>query len=415
MNNRDFFYKDVIQDVMNSMEMDLNVDKHLTERAKSGLSPDLRSMGSTLDKLGSKITTEVFIAWRELLKFSGTSLSITLGQTLEKDEKGYYIKVQVKEGDQTYLIRERSLGFRWFFSFILFTHFRAYREKQKRNALFLLDEPASNLHQTAQSKILSIFKKFPSNQDIIYATHSHHMIDTKWLAATFVVKNEAKEYSDLDVAYNSNMTNITLERYFQFVAKYPKDTDYYRPILDALDYQPSQLELTPELIMLEGKYDFYILKYMYEMEFVKSTICKYLYPGTGKDKLEYIIGLYIGWGKNFVVLLDDDRGGRDTYQRLFKIFGNIIKNRLFTLSEINKDWSGYEMEDTFIKADQSKVINTIYPGNVYFDKNKFNTALQDSLLNNRIIKLQQHTINRFKKIFSFLEKKLDENRNGIKA
>lgn len=413
MTREDQFYRNVIQDVMNSMRGNLNPDTHLVDRYLSGTYSDRRAMGALLDKLGAKITTLVIAAWRELLKYEGTGLSITLGRTLEEDDKGYYIQVQVQEGDQTYLIRERSLGFRWFFSFVLFTHFRAYRHSHRKSALFLLDEPAYNLHQTAQSKVLAAFEELPYKQDVIYATHSHHMINPKWLAGTFVIRNKAKEYVDVDVAYNSHKTDIKAERYFRFVAHYPGDRDYYRPILDSLDYQPSQLEFVPELVMLEGKNDFYTLKYVKEMGLVDSSIGDYLYPGTGKDKLDYLIGLYIGWARNFVVLLDDDRGGRQTYGRLLNEFGALLKNRLFTLADVNSDWSGFAMESVFIKPDRLKVIQTLYPEQDRFHKSKFNTALQDAWINERRIKLHLHTIKRFQKLFAFLEDKLAENRIRI--
>jgi len=413
LNYEDLFYFKVIQDVMYAIDKkrELNPQKHLVDRYLSNKESERRSLGSTLDKLSSKITTEVFTAWRELLKYTSTALSITLGRTLEEDDKGYFIQIQVKEGDNPYLIRERSLGFRWFFSFFLFTHFRAYREKYKKNGLYLLDEPASNLHQTAQSKILNAFDNFPNKQDIIYATHSHHMVNPKWLASTFVVKNEAREYSDVDVAYDSHKTNIKVERYYKFVASYPNDQDYFRPILDALDYQPSKLELVPEIIMVEGKNDFYTLKYFKEMNLIKSSIGDNIYPGTGKDKIEYIVGLYIAWGKEFIVLLDADRGGKATKERLLKRYGPIIKNKIFILSDIVKTWDNFCMEDVFIKTDYPKIIKITFPNNPMYKKSKFNTAIQELYINKHIIKLHTNTIRRFQKIFNFIEKKFTENQS----
>jgi len=61
--------------------------------------------------------------------------------------------------------------------------------------LFLLDEPASNLHSTAQAQLLKSFEKLPS---LIYTTHSHHMINPKWLEGTYVVKNEGLNYGEND-------------------------------------------------------------------------------------------------------------------------------------------------------------------------------------------------------------------------
>ena len=63
--------------------------------------------------------------------------------------------------------------------------------------LFLLDGPASNLFH-AQAELLKSFEKLldvapPS----VYTTHSHHLIDVRWPASAYVVKNAALNTSDI--------------------------------------------------------------------------------------------------------------------------------------------------------------------------------------------------------------------------
>ena len=53
--------------------------------------------------------------------------------------------------------------------------------------------------------------------------------------------------------------------YKNFVANYPNQQDYYQPVLDALDYQPGLLEKVPNIIITEGKNDFYTLCYINEV------------------------------------------------------------------------------------------------------------------------------------------------------
>ncbi len=411
LNRQEKAYRNVIQDVLNSIDRRMKIDSHILERFKSSGSYR-KSLESVLLRLASKMTDEIFNMWQELLKINETGgMEITLGQDLHDDDKGYFLEVKVKEGDQNFLIRERILGFRWFFAVILFTHFRAFRYKDEKQALFLLDEPASNLHPTAQTKLLEVFENFPNNQDVIYATHSHHMINPKWLSGTFVIKNEAKEYSKVDITYHSHKTRITAERYFQFVAKYPNDTDYFRPILDALDYQLSKLEFAPELIVVEGKNDYYTLKYLKEQDYVTTTKGDYIYPGTGKDKVDYLVSLYIGWGRIFIVLLDDDSGGRRTYKRLLKDFGDVLKDRIFRLVNIDNNWKGYTLEELFAESDYTKVMRTIYPVDEQYDKSKFNVALQDCFINRRKVNLHSYTVRRFQKLFDFIEEKMKSINN----
>ena len=77
--------------------------------------------------------------------------------------------------------------------------------------MFLLDEPASNLHSTAQKRLLETFERFVGDEykplKLLYTTHSHHMINPKWLEGAFVVKNEAVDYKEL--FGDRKVTNIT--------------------------------------------------------------------------------------------------------------------------------------------------------------------------------------------------------------
>jgi predicted ATP-dependent endonuclease of OLD family len=91
------------------------------------------------------------------------------------------------ETDEVYLISERSKGFRWYFAFLISTEFRKNRAK---NILFLLDEPASYLHPSAQVKVLEAIEGLSENAFVIYTTHSHHMINPNWLSSTYVVVDE---------------------------------------------------------------------------------------------------------------------------------------------------------------------------------------------------------------------------------
>lgn len=406
LSRQDVIYRTLIQDVLNSIDRRQKIAVHILARHKSGGS-NLRALQAVLLQLSTKISNDIFNTWRELLKIEETSgLEVTLGQHLGDDEKGYFIQINVKEAGNNFLIRERSLGFRWFFAFILFTHFRAYRYAKQRKALFLLDEPASNLHPSAQAKLLDLFERFPNQQDVIYTTHSHHMINPKWLSGTFVVKNQGIDYSDLDVNYQSHLTQITATRYFRFVAEYPDDTDYFKPILDSLDYQISKLEYAPEIIVTEGKNDFYTLKYLVDLGYVASKLSSNVFPGTGKDKVDYAVSLYLGWGRKFVVLLDDDKGGRQTYKRLLDSFGPILEDNIFRLNHIDKNWKGKTLEGLFSDSDYPKIMQHVYEDQTEYNKEKFNIALQDCYLNNRKVSLHTYTVNRFHKLFDFLEAKL---------
>ncbi|MDT5016826.1 MAG: hypothetical protein QOD39_2986, partial [Mycobacterium sp.] len=127
-----------------------------------------------------------------------------------------------------------------------------------RRALFLLDEPASNLHSSAQAQLLRSFERLLDRCTLIYTTHSHHLINLNWLDSALAVQNAALGSFDLDEYMSVRMsadTSISAIPYRQFVNDHPNQQSYFQPVLDLLEYKPSPLDPTPEVVLVEGKSD----------------------------------------------------------------------------------------------------------------------------------------------------------------
>ena len=214
------FYRDVIQDILDALESGTNIQTHILERAKSGDKNDKKHLESLLLSMGRNITETVFNAWNKIFGIQVSDKEIIVGCDSELNR--YYLEFKLKDSDGFYLISERSLGFRWFFVFLLLTQYRGYRKNAPKNVLFLFDEPASNLHATAQIQLLNSLDKLTENCKVIYTTHSHYLINPDWIEGIFVVKNEGLDYKDDDIkAYSAKKTKIVVERYRSFAAKYP--------------------------------------------------------------------------------------------------------------------------------------------------------------------------------------------------
>ncbi len=107
---------------------------------------------------------------------------------------------------------------------------------------------------------------------------------------------------------------ITAIKYYTYVGSGlgSDNVSYFQPILDRLDYQPSIVEPIPNIVILEGKNDWYTFRYFEDL--LKRNNKLNFYPGAGRDKLYDIIRLYLSWGKSFVVLLDGDDGVKSKNQ-----------------------------------------------------------------------------------------------------
>ncbi len=406
-------FRDVIQDVLSSIDKDLTIQKHLIDRIKDSSEGVQESLEHTLSKMSAQISKVVLGAWKNIMNIRGKEIFVEAkaetikivsknpqGQNVTKEKKVFYLEFKLKEGAEKYYISERSLGFKWFFTFLLFTEFRKNRKTDLGETLFLLDEPASNLHSTAQKKLLSKFAELVTKCHLVYTTHSHHLINPKWLGGTYIVKNEAINYSKA-FDFDSTNTNITAIPYKQFVASNPKQRDYFQPVLDALDYQPGLLEKVPDIILTEGKNDYYIFRYINDVVFGKKYSELRFYPGNGANSNEYIIRLYLAWGRNFTIFLDGDKAGEEAKKKYIKEIGREISDLIYTFRDVDQLFS-FPVEDLFDNEERLAITKEFDKNARSYEKSKFNTAIQTRYVNKEPLALSKATTEKFEKIYRFL-------------
>ena len=397
-----YFYS-LIQDIFFSIDedKDASVKTHILDRIKSKDPNDKRSLDDTLHKMSNKVNQVVFGSWKKI--FKKTIDALVSIQYDEKDKTGIFLKFDIR-ADGIYQISQRSLGFRWFFVFLLFTQFRVSRLNAPKNIIYLFDEPASNLHPYAQKQLLKSFENLSKGGKVIYATHSHHLINPQWLESTYIVKNGGMIIDDTE-NFTTNKTDISIELYRDFVNNHPKDIDYFQPILDVLEYSPSNLENIPNCIFVEGKNDFYSLEYFSKVIF-NSKYKLNITPGFSANSLKTLISLYLGWGKDFIILLDSDKEGMKQKSRYIEEFGSILENRIHTYNDIDSLWVNYGSEKLFHEDDLLNFLTSIYSNTSEFNKVHFNRAIQEYLINGIKYKFNVITTSNFYKVLDFLQEKI---------
>lgn len=104
-------------------------------------------------------------------------------------EGAKYFEIKITERDgTTYSVQERSKGAIWYLAFLMKTEFR--RKKLREGSgkpIYLIDEPASNLHSTAQTKMVEDFIRLVEDTTVIYTTHSRYLISRSNVKNTYVV------------------------------------------------------------------------------------------------------------------------------------------------------------------------------------------------------------------------------------
>lgn len=348
-------YRYVLQDILDSLGEGLDLEKHVCKRIEEFKekeetpnwlsiffgSPNKTPIDSVFQKLSNLITREVLGSWQKIFQRAISAKSITVEWNVDT-EKGNlpYASFFVSDGESRYAINERSLGFRWFFSFLLFTGFK---QTKSRKTIFIFDEPAANLHAKAQAELLTSFSRIASNGNkIIYSTHSHHMINPKWLSSAYIVENAALDYDEQDnFGLDTKPTRITATLYRRFVAKFPTRSSYFQPVIEKLEYIPPEIIGSGPYLIVEGITDYYALRLVSEHSGVRFKFN--LVPGAGSGSSGPIVSQMLGQGMAFAMLLDDDKEGRkarDAYRETWFLPDSSV----ITLGDIDASLSKMAIE-----------------------------------------------------------------------
>ncbi|MCV2874663.1 AAA family ATPase [Rhodobacteraceae bacterium XHP0102] len=426
LDRRNLFYRLLFQDILDFGGKGFQIQDHITGRIQqdgfklewAGFIPFFRKsteweqIDQVVRHAARTVSKVVYSKWNEIFHEDPGKKEIEISwdadeglQTKDQQEKGIsptehdiFIQFRVKDGADTYPIETRSLGFRWFFSFLLFTQFRAGRNNG-RPVIFLLDEPASNLHASAQQKLIESFPEIARPpHHLIYSTHSHYLVHPHWLEQTYIVQNEPAHASGnlIDEAMLDDATvKVEVTPYKQFISKSPSKTIYFQPIIDRLSVVPSRFDIDAAGILVEGKSDYYILQY-FNRRYLSGKLR--LYPCLGAGTMSALIALLRGWGKGIRVVLDSDEAGKKEKQRYAREF-LLSDNEISLISDFDPNLE--EVEDLFTADDLNKMGLNATKGNA--TKKGILLAFQEGLSSDADILLSKNTIDRAKTLLAQLE------------
>lgn len=357
------FYRSVFQDVLDADGNSYSIEADIVRRVRGEdkripwaeflplwFSHDDRpKVDHIMARAGVALTKTVFGRWNKIFGEDTKEKELIVEYSTDegeiRDENGLatktnnhdiYIKYKIKDGTRRFDVRDRSLGFRWFFAFMLFTQFRTARNSS-RSVLFLFDEPASNLHAAAQQRLIESFPEIAiGGHALAYTTHSHYMIEPAWLEQTFIVTNrsDTPDGSVIDnISLDDESLDISARTYRSFVNQNPNKTSYFQPIMDRLDVVPDKFNIDRPSIIVEGKSDYYILRYALK---VLDRNDLYFLPGLGAGTLGALVSLAVGWNLTYLFVLDSDRAGKRERERYIREL-SVPKNYIVTLQDFERN------------------------------------------------------------------------------
>lgn len=360
------YYRTVLQDVLDADSDSLSIQKHVVDRlseykeenpseawlAKFFADEKKKQIDAVFSKLSVAVSREIIGNWARIFQRPTNAKSIVLNWNVDSEKDDLpYASFTITDGESNYEVNQRSLGFRWFFSFLLFTRFR---RGQENKTIFLFDEPAANLHAKAQAELLASFAKIVSDgNQIVYSTHSHHMIEPKWLNGAYIIENLAIDYDDTEAIdyFLSRPTEVVATRYRNFLSQSPERSSYYLPALEKLQYYVPKIAELKKLVILEGLSDYNLFRYVAEQNNIENIN---FIPGVSATNMGPLVSLVTGLSYEFVIVLDDDKAGKDERDRYRKNW-SLADEQCMTIGDIHDDFKGKCLE-SMISSDTRKLI-----------------------------------------------------------
>ncbi|GKW46905.1 AAA family ATPase [Planococcus sp. NCCP-2050] len=271
-------------------------------------------------------------------------------RTVISQDKMLNIRIKNTKHRVSLPLKNRSKGFIWFFSFLVW--FSRIEGKKDERFILLLDEPGLNLHASAQKDLLTfIDNELAKNYQVIYTTHSPFMIDSTKLHEVRTV------YDSLDPKKGSIISNAIQE----------KDSETLFPLQAALGYDLAQnLYISKNNLLVEGPADLIYITIMSSllesMGRTSLTNTATIIPVGGLDKVSTFISLLRGSKLNIVCLLDSftDQKGKRKVDDL--VSHKIVKEKNIRFFDEFSDIEGKyaDIEDLFEKEEYLSLFNDTF-------------------------------------------------------
>lgn len=294
-----------------------------------------------LEATSNSITDDMFEYWT-----TNQNLEIRFDIEHAADNVRYLnIRIYNSKHRVTLPLKNRSKGFLWFFSFLVW--FSKIQGNTDSKYILLLDEPGLSLHASAQSDLLRfIDEKLAPEYQVIYTTHSPFMIDSLKL-------NEVRTVYDTQNPKVGSVVSDAVEE---------KDSDTLFPLQAALGYTIAQnLYVSPNNLLVEGISDLVYLNHFSSAlkalgrEGLSDDVT--IVPVGGADKIATFISLMRGNELSTVCLLDTFTDQRAETRLKKMVEQKIIADKKIIYYHSILEQSFADIEDMFTKDEYVVLYN----------------------------------------------------------
>lgn len=301
--------------------------------------PSSRILKQKIENLNQTLTVNFQDFWQQSI---GRNNKIRIHFELDHydaaiDEKAGkpYLEFWIKDEEERLYPKQRSRGVRWFLSFYM--ELKAAATSSSKPMVLLVDEPGVSLHARAQEDVLKVFEDIKDKIQVIYTTHSPHLVDINKLHRVLAVQRD--EMDDmrsntriLDPLQLANATPDTLT---------PLQSIMGNPI-NSEGFSSERLNL-----IVNDIGTFYMLSAVLHISGYKGKIS--LIPSTEVSTIPLICNIMLGWGLRFAVILFSNEGEKRLEEFLSQKMFRTEKNDREMI--ITMDESIYNAEDLLSTLD----------------------------------------------------------------
>ncbi len=279
--------------------------------------PSSRILKQKIENLNGEMTLNFQDFWRQNV---GKKNKIKINFELahydhshgEKSGKPF-IEFWIKDDAERLYPKQRSRGVRWFLSFFLELKATAM-EKGRQNKLLLIDEPGVSLHARAQEDVLKVFDDIRDKMQIIYSTHSPHLIDVNKLYRVIAVQRAVED--------DMNSETIVLNARSLKTAT----ADTLSPVYAMMGTRLNQQDIIKAYnnVIVKDLSTHYFLKAILLLTGYNKKEC-YFIPASGTSSIPMIVNILIGWGLEYIALNFGNEEEKFMYNKLRKeLFDNNV-------------------------------------------------------------------------------------------
>ncbi len=272
-----------------------------------------------LSDVKGQLNNEIIEDWKALkqrwksLGDDLDDLEMKLKHTSQPDDEHFTFEFKVEDKtmkgkSRFFSINQRSKGFQWFFNFAIKLKFNTRYKDAPSGAIYLLDEPGSYLHSSAQEELLHELKRISDNNIIIYCTHSQHLLDPDVINVS-KIKIAEKERGDVSLTSFGS-------------AKTKNYEGALSPLYDALHLKVGSYKFDKQKVVItEGITDYYFFNMLLEFSSLIRVPKLSIVPGAGAGQLKELISFAVTWSSKYLILLDSDTAGDKEYEKYERHFG----------------------------------------------------------------------------------------------